>query len=227
METLTVIPFSLDAVSLMKQAHIAPESEDGEEMRSLIDRATQVGKPKAVYTVSFVDGRDGDTLEISGFSFTSRTLSKNLESVERIFPFVATCGHEMDEAFPTKGDMLKEFWWELIKTQLLGTANRYLSDHLHSKFRLGKTAIMRPGSGDAAVWPIEQQQGLFGLLGDVEKAIGVMLTDSSLMIPNKTSSGILFPTEKDFRSCEVCHRERCPSRHAPFNPLLWEEVQNG
>jgi hypothetical protein len=226
MKSLTQIPFSLDAVSLMKQAHLEPESDLAEELRGLIDLAREVGKPKAAYTVSFVEGRDGDTVQVDGLSFTSRTLSKNLASSERIFPLVATCGHEMDEAFPARGDMLKEFWWDLLKAHLLGAANRHLDDELHRKFRLGKTATMRPGSGDASVWPIEQQRGLFALLGDVEQAIGVRLTDSCLMVPNKTTSGILFPTEVDFRSCEVCHRENCPSRHAPFNRQLWEEIQH-
>ena len=226
MEILAEIPVSLDTAALLKQAHIEPESDDAEALRALVDAAMQVGKPKAAYAVSFVEGRNGDTLEIGGISFTSRTLSRNLASSERVFPMVATCGHEMDEACPARGDMLKEFWWDLIKTHLLGAANRYLNDHLHRKFRLGKTATMRPGSGDASVWPIEQQQGLFALLGDVERAIGVRLTDSCLMVPNKTTSGILFPTEVDFRSCEVCHRDNCPSRHAPFNKKLWDEIQH-
>ena len=52
------------------------------------------------------------------------------------------------------------------------------------------------------------------------------LTDSFLMVPNKTTSGILFPTETDFRSCEVCHRENCPSRHAAFNQALWDRIQH-
>jgi hypothetical protein len=226
MEILNEIPFSLDAATLMKQAHIEPGSDDAKELRALMDVATEVGKPKATYTVSFVDGRDGDTVVVGGVSFTSRTLSRNLASSERIFPLVATCGREMDEKSPARGDMLKEFWWDLIKTHLLGAANNHLSDHLHRKFRLGKTAIMRPGSADASVWPIEQQRGLFALLGDVEQAIGVRLTDSFLMVPNKTVSGMLFPTEVDFRSCEVCHRENCPSRHAAFNKELWEAIQH-
>jgi len=132
----------------------------------------------------------------------------------------------MDRAFPGKGDMLKEFWWDLIKTHLLGAANKHLSDHLHRKFRLGKTATMRPGSGDVSVWPIEQQKTLFSLLGSVESDIGGQLTESCLMVPNKTTSGLLFPTETDFRSCEVCHRENCPSRHAPFNKDLWEDIEH-
>ncbi len=80
-----------------------------------------------------------------------------------------------------------------------------------------KNTGSKPPAFHAAGCPIEQQRGLFALLGDVEQAIGVRLTESFLMIPNKTTSGILFPTEADFRSCEVCHRENCPARHAPFN----------
>jgi hypothetical protein len=54
----------------------------------------------------------------------------------------------------------------------------------------------------------------------------VELTDSFLMIPNKTVSGIYFPTERDFRTCQVCHREKCPNRRAPFDQTLWESIQH-
>ena len=226
METLTDIPFSLDVDALMRQTHIEADSGDAAELQSLVELAIDIGKPKAAYTVSYVAGRNGDTVQIDGFSFESRTLVRNLESVERVFPLVATCGHEMDDGFPGTGDMLKEFMWELIKSRLLAAANNALNDHLHHKFRLGKTATMRPGSGDASVWPIEQQVSLFAILGSVEQEVGVRLTNSFLMVPNKTTSGILFPTETDFHSCEVCHREDCPSRHAPFNEELWEEIQH-
>jgi hypothetical protein len=226
LKILDDIRFALNGPTLMKHLHIEPGSDDEKELQILMDLACEVGNPKAAYAVSFVETRDGDTVKIGGTSFTSRTLSRNLASSERIFPLLATCGHEMDEAFPAKGDMVKEFWWDMIKGQMLAAANTYLDDHLHRKFRLGKTVTMRPGSGDASVWPIEQQRELFALMGDVEQAIGVRLTDSFLMIPNKTTSGILFPTEVDFRSCEVCHRENCPSRHAAFNRQLWEEIQH-
>jgi hypothetical protein len=225
MEVLDKIPVLLDETALLKQLHINPGADQEEELRGLVDLAVAVGKPKAAFLVSFVEGREGDTVKIDGISFTSRMLSRNLASVDRLFPLVVTCGREMDEAFPAKGDLLKKYWWDLIKTHLLGAAGRYLNDHLHRTFRLGKTAIMRPGSGDASVWPIEQQRGLFALLGNVEQAIGVQLTESFLMIPDKTTSGLLFPTEVDFRSCEVCHRDNCPSRQAPFNQRLWDEVQ--
>ena len=226
METLTDIPFSLDAAALAAQARVEAGSDDAKDFRDLVDLARAKGRPKAAWSVAFIEARGGDTVTVGGTTFTSRTLRKNLEAVERVFPIVATCGHEMDEAFPDRGDMLKVFWWDLLKSKLLQAANQRLDAHLHRRYRLGKTSTMRPGSGDATVWPIEQQRPLFALLGDVEKEIGVRLTDSCLMMPNKTVSGFLFPTEKDFRACQVCHRDPCPNRHAPFDKQLWAEMQH-
>jgi hypothetical protein len=43
------------------------------------------------------------------------------------------------------------------------------------------------------------------------------LTDSLLMVPRKSISGILFPSEEGFVACQLCERERCPGRKAPFS----------
>ena len=80
---------------------------------------------------------------------------------------------------------------------------------------------MAPGS--LADWPITQQQQLFSLFGDVEAKIGVRLTDSFLMLPMKSVSGVYFPTETSFESCRLCPRKVCPGRRAPYDPKLWEE----
>jgi hypothetical protein len=226
MEILSSIPFTLDADRIMTEARVEAGSEDAADLLALIEGARNIGRPKAAYAVSFVTAREGDQVRIDEVSFQSRVLAHHLKDVERVFPHVATCGSEMDREFSASGDLVKEFWWDLIKSRLLGAAHEYLNDHLHRKFRLGKTTVMRPGSGDASVWPIEQQTGLFALLGNVKRDIGVELMASSLMAPNKTISGILFPTETDFRSCEVCHRESCASRQAAFNQVLWDTLQH-
>ena len=80
---------------------------------------------------------------------------------------------------------------------------------------------MGPGSGDAMVWPIQEQVPLFALLGDVKGAAGVRLTDSCLMLPRKSVSGIVFPTGVDFRTCQLCRREGCRSRAAAFDAGMW------
>jgi hypothetical protein len=71
-------------------------------------------------------------------------------------------------------------------------------------------------------WPLSEQGALFALLGDPHEAIGVRLTDSYLMVPTKSVSGIRFPTEQSFESCQLCPRERCPGRKAPYDSGLYD-----
>jgi hypothetical protein len=222
---LTRIAPALDAEALMARVHVAADSEDGDALRALVEQARAAARPKALYAEAFVEGRGQDTVRIGAVTFTSRMLRHNLDTVERVFPYVATCGHELDGVRLPAGDVLVQFWWDTIKSEVLSAARAHLLAHLTERFRLGRTARMSPGSGDADVWPIEQQPLLFTLLGGVTPHIGVVLTESCLMIPNKTVSGILFATEHDFRTCQVCHRDPCPNRTAPFDAAVWHALR--
>ena len=144
--------------------------------------------------------------------------------MERVLPYIATCGAEIDELKIEKGDFLKKMLVSYIKGSLLQTSIQYLMDHVRKQLRIKKIASMNPGSGDASVWPIEQQKDVFSILGDVEKLIGVKLTTSSVLQPDMSLSGMLFPTETDFETCQLCHREKCHNRRAPFDQELWEAI---
>ena len=225
METLAEIPFELSAEALMRQVRVQPGTDDAQEFQALLDAARRVARPKALYRECFIQAKGDRTVTLEGITFTSRVLRRHLDEAERVFPFIATCGHEMDGVALPAGDLLKGFWWDVVKSALLGFAVEHLGRHLARRFALGKTAVMSPGEGDVSMWPIEQQKELFTLLGDVKGQIGVELTDSLLMIPNKTRSGILFPTERDFHSCQLCPRQDCPARRTSFDRRLWESMQ--
>jgi hypothetical protein len=226
MEIINDIPFTLDTPALLQRVHIHPGSEDAQEFEQLLHLARKIGKPKAIYTEAYVELLGDDSVLLNEIRFTSSMLRNNLTNIDRIFAYVATCGREMDQATLVDANILAIFWWDAIKESLLMAASKYLLGFLEYRYQLKKTASMNPGSGDVNVWPIEQQRELFALLGDVRGQIGVELTASCLMIPNKTVSGILFPTERDFRTCQVCHRKNCQNRKAPFNQALWESIQH-
>jgi hypothetical protein len=226
MPTLVEIPFDLDPAALRDKTHVATESDVVAEFNALVEHVRTVARPKALYRECFVEARGSDTITIGGVKFESLVLRRNLEGVERVFPYVATCGREADGVLTDSGDFVKSFWLDGIKTALLSAAREHLTEHLARHYALGEAATMNPGSGDSTMWPIEQQRQLFALLGDVKGETGVELTESFLMIPNKTVSGIRFPTEVDFRSCQLCHRADCPSRAAPFDQALWASMQH-
>ncbi|MBM4144544.1 MAG: vitamin B12 dependent methionine synthase [Lentisphaerae bacterium] len=222
---LEAVPFSLDRASLMDRLRVEPASDDARQLEALCALAEASARPKAMYVEAYVEPLEGDSVRIGGLVFTSRTLRRNLASVGRVFPFVATCGRETDEVFRADGDFTRDFWWDTIKADLLSAATRRLHEDMRNRLSLGHTTSMSPGSGDVNVWPIEQQGLLFRLLGDTECLLGVRLTESFLMIPNKTVSGIVYQAEKDFRTCRLCHREKCPNRAAPFDQALWDSIQ--
>lgn len=213
---LTDIPFSPSFQEFSKKIKLERYPSMEESIHRLFLDAVQLLKPKVIYKVCFIDKIEGDSVIINGIEFTSKTMSKNLANVERVFLFVATGGSEL-ENFPLgTEDILERFLLDELKDMSLRTAEDFLRNHIRKTYKISKMAEMNPGSADAHVWPIVQQKQLFSLLGNVQDAIGVTLKESCLMVPNKTVSGLYFPTEIDFHMCQVCTRQPCPNRKAVY-----------
>jgi len=221
MEVFNSIPVDLELGEVLKSIRIRDSNQQLERMvQELVEVTRSIAKPKVVYKVSYVDDRDGNTVTIDGIKFTSRVLKINLDQVERVFPYIATCGTELGEIAVPSNDVMKSFCFEEIKIMVLRSAIAYLSNHLTEHYALGKVSSMSPGSGSLESWPIAQQKELFSLFGDVEGMIGVKLTDSCIMYPLKSVSGIYFPTEITFESCQLCPREKCIGRRVSYDPEL-------
>jgi len=222
--TLQQFTVELNLDALRDRLHVADDSPDVGALQELADRARAVACPKAVFMEAFVGSRGEETVEIDGISFTSRVLRNHLSNIDRVFPFVITCGRELDDVALPADDILASYWWDVIKGTVLTEAFAQFTAMLKKRYRLSQAASMMPGSGDLRVWPIEQQKLLFALLDQAPSKIGVELTDECLMIPDKTSSGIHFPTTRDFRGCQVCRRVNCPSRRAPTDHEMLEQM---
>jgi len=218
---LNCVPFQLDVEALRKKLHIKERTNHAEELDRLIQDAQMIRKPKALYKEAFIESRADDTVTVDGITFKSRILRVNLENVYRVFPYAITCGLELEEWSKKITDFLQGFWAEEIKETVLYMARDYFIKYLGEYYHLGHTARMNPGS--LADWPIEEQRPLFTLLGNAQELIGVHLTPSLMMVPTKSVSGILFPTEVDFSSCQLCPRELCPGRKAPYDKELYDK----
>lgn len=225
MKILDRVPVTLKVEDILKKLHPLKEKRNlpkaRKNIKELLEFVISKAKPKAVYEVSYVDNKNGDSLYINGIKFTSRVLRINLDKVERVFPYIVTCGKEIDEINIPSNDFMQSFLLDIIKNMVLYSTRNYLENHLRQSHALGEISRMSPGSLED--WPITQQRELFSIFGDVERLIGVKLTKDFLMIPIKSVSGIFFPTKIRFESCQLCPRERCIGRRAPYNPLLEEK----
>jgi hypothetical protein len=143
---LDSVPFHIDLDSLMRELRITEGSSSARGLRRIASDAQAIAKPKAVYKVSFIESKGEDFVVADGITLTSRVLRVNLEQAHRVFPYVATCGTEMDEWSSSIDDMLESYWADKIKEMALRSAMKTLGEHLQDRFRPGRMSRMNPGS---------------------------------------------------------------------------------
>ena len=220
MTILENLQIQLDVDAVRTRLHLKRDN-DVKAVRDLVDSAQALLVPKVLYKTCYIEERLADGVIIEGLRFRSKVLRKNLDKIERVFPFVITIGSQFSARLETCSDLLEKFYLDTIGNVALNQVRNEFKNHLKSKYAIEKTAFMAPGS--LPDWPIDEQKPLFTILGDVPASIGVTLTESLLMLPAKSVSGIYFPTETSFFSCQLCPRERCDSRKARYNEKLAQE----
>ena len=225
LEVLKDIPIKFDLEKMFK--HFKVNDKTQQKQRELIEELTNLAtiliNPRATYKPSYVENKKGITLDIGKVSFESNILRKNLDKIERVFPYIITIGKELENEAISIKDLLKQYYLEEMADLALHYTLRHLTKHLKEKYRLEQLSRMSPGS--LADWPITQQKELFSIFDDTQKIIGVNLNDSFLMIPRKSISGIYYPTKIEFYSCQLCSRQKCIRRQAPYDSKLAESYK--
>ena len=223
MNQILTVPFELDTTALAQKMKIRESMMD--EFQGLVAQVASVACPKVLWREAIVEALSDDTVTIAGVVFHSDAMRHNLAGIGRVFAYVATCGREVNELPIAQNDFVQGAWLHFIKLELLKFCLPALRGVIRQQFGMERLSAMNPGSGDEDVWTIDQQVGLFSMFGDVEAQVGVHLTESYLMVPDVSVSGILFAADRAYQNCQLCRREHCPNRSAPFDAVLWADVQ--
>lgn len=193
------------------------DADDAARIEQMVAECSRIANPKAVYGVAAIEEKGEDWVKVEGRKIVSPLVRKNLDRVNRIVPFVTTCGTEAEEWSKRYTDVLEGYWADGIKLLLLGKIRRALAELVKERFFPGSDmSAMSPGS--LIEWPLVEQQNLFALIGGVTETIGVELTESCLMLPSKSSSGFFFTSETHYENCTLCPILTCPNRRAPYAP---------
>ena len=217
LEIIQDIPLIIDEAVLRKRLG-AENPETWEMAGEVVERVKPLLKPRAVFKPAFVDDRFDDGVVVDGTRFTSGALRKHLNRVERVFPYVVTIGPDLENEIQQTRDGFDQYVLDGLGTLAVAGARLHLESELQKRYGLERISSTSPGS--LVDWPLDEQRPLFALLGDVESAVGVSLTESCIMIPVKSVSGIYFPTEVKFYNCQLCPRRECPGRQAAFSEKL-------
>ncbi len=162
-------------------------------------------KPKAlIYKTSAYSEKDGIVIGAKETKFKSRKLAENfILSDEKksadIFIYVVTIGEDIDNQIKNladAGDVFESYMLNGIggaaAEMVAHDLNIYLNDAKEKSLKTFFYNRYSPGYGD---WDISDQKKIFRLLTP-NKFIGVNLSDSFLMYPSKSTSGIIGLADK-------------------------------
>ncbi|MCX5678670.1 MAG: hypothetical protein NTY76_06135 [Candidatus Omnitrophica bacterium] len=180
-----------------------------------IDKARRLARPKAIFTKKAVLSYNTDSIKLAGGAeFSGKTISSYIKPAQSIYIFLVTIGpaieNEASRLMKT-GESLSGYLLDRASSFAVESLADKLENHLRKEYRSkDKSVSMRlsPGYCD---WPIEEQ-AKFDRMLDFSK-IGVRLTESYMMIPQKSISGLigigpmgLFSNVKS--QCEICNMKK-------------------
>jgi hypothetical protein len=149
---------------------------------------------------------------------TGSIIATRLRNTEALVLYVTTAGAPLDEwshAMFAAGDHLRGYLIDSVGSDIAELTADWLEAQIGNRFRKrGWIASNRysPGYCD---WSVREQQKLFSFLPD--RFCGISLTQSSLMIPKKSTSGIIGlggKVKREEYQCSICDMQDCFRRRA-------------
>lgn len=187
-----------------------------ENIRKYIQICFELSAPCAGYVVCSEPcfDRDQAHLNLSGETFhLGRIVTAALEKSARIALFIGTCGKEVENysrQLMKAGQTLEGYIVDLIGSEIAENIAEYIHNEVEKDMAGVGLKITNRYSPGYCKWPVSDQQQLFRLLG--ENNCDVILTDSSLMLPVKSVSGIIGigqEVENAGYSCSICDADFC------------------
>ena len=155
------------------------------------------------------------TRELPDFDM-GKIIMNQLRGAEGYALFIATCGEAFErfqQQLKAEGDMVRVFIADAMGSVIAEKCADEMEKNLQLSIdKLGWKHTNRFSPGYCG-WHVSQQQLLFPLFNG--QTCGVTLTDSSLMLPIKSVSGIIGVGEKVRRldyTCGLCNFEKCYKR---------------
>lgn len=203
-DQLSIVP--ADIYEAMGYHGAQPDEATLRETQAIIDDVREWLRPQFCFFV---------TRELPDFEI-GQIIEKQLQGSEAYALFICTCGQEYEayqQQLKAGNDMVRVFIADSLGSVIAEKCADEMEKNLQKSIeKLGWYHTNRFSPGYCA-WHVSQQQKLFPLFEG--ETCGVRLTESSLMLPIKSVSGII-GVGKDVRrldyTCGLCQFEKCYKR---------------
>lgn len=191
-----------------------PDPQSQELFESVAGEIVRICRPQYGYAVFRNEGVHKTAIRLGGRSLgVGAIIARYLKQAEEYAVFVATAGVEfeaMQRRLRAEGDIVRQFFADMIGSEIAEAAGRVLSEALAAEQGRRGFLVSNSYSPGYCGWPVSDQQTLFALLP--EAPCDITLSDSSLMSPIKSISGVIAlgpKVEKKPYGCAICGKKDC------------------
>jgi hypothetical protein len=167
-------------------------------------------------TCQFAD--DWSHLIVDGVKFdVGKTVAKELRNSEKIAIFICTAGRRLSERSSqllAENNPVLGYILDLLGSMIVESATDHLQETVFEFAKSINSSITNRYSPGYCKWSVSDQRQLFSFFP--ENCCGICLTDSSLMYPIKSVSGIIgIGKMVKFRkyTCDLCSQVDCSHRN--------------
>lgn len=198
-----------------------PQAEIQEETNSLLKEAAAIIHPRFGYL--FTEGTlQPEAIEINTFHFQiGKIISRQLKRSEKFALFVATAGKEYEEwvrKYKEKNDALTLFLLDSLGSIIAEKTADYMEKSIASEINTQQWTHTNRYSPGYCGWHLSEQKQLFNVFPS-KNPCDIQLTDSCLMLPIKSVSGIIglgATVKKHDYTCSICDATHCFRRKIKF-----------
>lgn len=197
----------------------SPDDATAAEIDEMIERVRSVLRPRFCFFISGgVLHEDEKRLGARGEQFEiGRIITRQLRGSHAYAFFVATAGTEFEELqqrLKAENDMVRIFIADAMGSVIAEKAADRMEEVLQDEIGTRGWRHTNRFSPGYCGWHVSQQQSLFRMFPTASPC-GVNLTDSSLMVPIKSVSGVIGvgpEVRKLEYTCGLCDYEKCYKR---------------
>lgn len=161
---------------------------------------------------------DKKTIEIEGVIFNVRhIIFKQIREADEAALFICTAGREVSELSRksmSEGDLLKGYVYDVIGSEVVESAADRMQEELRRAAAAEGKMITNRFSPGYCGWDVAEQHKLFSFFSD--NFCGITLTESALMNPVKSVSGVIgIGANVRFApyQCKLCDDSNCIYRN--------------
>jgi hypothetical protein len=186
---MTNIGFFLNETEFYEKIRMKKGSKRAMPIERILETARSIPRPKVLYRLSEAKIIDDSHFMLDGVTFVSELGVEKIAKASYVFPNIVTAGIEIENYCLSRENVLDQYIIMELCNFACEFAREAMLRDMKKRFGVEIKDFIYPGEDG---FRLESGKKIFDLFENVEKEIGVTVTEMGLTTPSRTAYAICF-----------------------------------